>query len=363
MCQRMSAPRYLLTVALAAVGSLALAWTWTAVMPLAFLDPEYPYWRAKQVLLHRCDLGELVLVGDSRAAADVIPANLPVSTTNLAVGGGTPIEAYAALVRSLRCPVPLRRVVISLDAAHFMRPDLFWERTVRFGFLEPAEVAAVEQVARDLGNTPAFNAHQTDGLPMQLRGALYAMRFPTLYFSSLVKGGVFLRWWRNTTTLQAGIDSRGHYFFGTDAGSSTAAVEAHLPRFQPMPVMDWYFDRMLGSLADRGIPVDFVSMPMNQATWQEVRPAFREAFATYLAFYEARYPGFHVVGPLMPHWPDRFFGDGFSHLNPDGAARFSAMFGQCLAERMAGALCEGSVFLMAATTPSAAAGRTAQHAE
>jgi hypothetical protein len=351
MRKPLTTSRYWLTVALAAVGSFALVWTWIAAVPLAYLDPEYADWHAKQVLLHRCDLGELVLAGDSRAAADVIPAALPVKSTNLAVGGGTPIEAYVALTRALRCPVPPRRVVISLDAAHFMKPDLFWERTVRFGFLARADVALVRQVALDLGDAPAFDAHQSDGLSMGLRAALYAVRFPPLYFGSLVKGGVFLRWWRNTRTLRAGIEARGHYYFGTDPGSSVAAVEAHVPRFRPMPVMDWYFDRTLAMLADHGIPVDFISMPMNQATWQEVQPAFHDAFVTYLAFYEARYPGFHVVGPAMPHWPDRFFGDGFSHLNPEGAARFSAMFGRCLAERMAGAAdlssCQQDALMMA----------------
>ena len=71
-------------------------------------------------MLQRCDLGEVLVVGDSRAAVDVMPALLPVQVTNLAVGGGMPIEAYIAVARALACPVPPRRVVISLDAAHFV---------------------------------------------------------------------------------------------------------------------------------------------------------------------------------------------------------------------------------------------------
>ena len=59
---------------------------------------------------------------------------------------------------------------------------------------------------------------------------------------------------------------------------------------------------------------------MNEATSRVVRPEIREQFAAYLAGYAARYPNFSIVGEVMPHWPDRLFGDGFSHLNPDGAA-------------------------------------------
>lgn len=89
--------------------------------------------------------------------------------------------------------------------------------------------------------------------------------------------------------------------------------------FAPLPVLDQYFDRMLALLAARGIEVDFVAMPMNDTTRQAVRPDVRAAFAAQLAAYAARYPNFHVVGDAMPHWPDRWFGDGYSHLNPDGA--------------------------------------------
>jgi hypothetical protein len=34
----------------------------------------------------------------------------------------------------------------------------------------------------------------------------------------------------------------------------------------------------------------------------------------------------------MPRWPDRFFGDAFSHLNPRGATLFSAGLGAWLSE-------------------------------
>jgi hypothetical protein len=71
-------------------------------------------------------------------------------------------------------------------------------------------------------------------------------------------------------------------------------------------------------------------MPVNESTWRQVRPAMLDQFAAYLAAYERRYPLFHVVGDIMPHWPDRFFGDPFCHLNPDGAQRFSALLAQRL---------------------------------
>ena len=333
----MSPPRYLALLALIASAGFALVWAWVAAMPLAYLDPEYPAWRAKLELLRRCDLGDVLLLGDSRAAVDVMPALLPVRTTNLAVGGGEAIEAYAVLTRALACPLPPRRVVISLDAAHFTRPDLFWERSVRFGFLGSADLALLRRTTWETGDASFATPKLPDGLPAALRARLYAWRFPPLYFSSLVRGGVILRLWRNQARFAAVLAARGHYFFGRDAGSSTVAVEGHMASFAPLPLLDRYFDRMLALLEARGIPADFVAMPMNRTTGTAVRPAVRAGFARYLAAYAERYPHFHVLGPVMPDWPDRYFGDAFSHLNPGGAALLSAGFGRCLERRLAGA--------------------------
>ncbi len=303
--------------------SFALIWAWVAFAPIAYLDPEYPAWLAKQQMLASCNLGDLIVVGDSRAAVDVIPGALPMFATNLAIGGGSPIEASVAISRALNCPLPARRVIVSFDAAHFTEPDLFWERSVRFGFMAPDDLRELRRVSRQLGD-PSIYELRRNGLPARLRSMLYTVRFPMFYFNSVAKGGVFLRWWNNRASLAAVIATRGQYFFGTDPGSSIVAVEGHLRTFKPLPVLDHYFDGMLALLAERRIEVDFVAMPMNQATRQVVPSEVSEGFAAYLSSYAARYPNFHVIGDAMPDWPDRWFGDAFAHLNPAGAQRFSA---------------------------------------
>jgi hypothetical protein len=330
---------FLVLTACAAVVLFGVVWLWVAAMPLAFLDPEYPSWRAKQILLTNCDLGDVVILGDSRAATAMMPARWREPAANLAVGGGEPIEALAALTRALRCPVPPRQVILSFDAVHFTAPDLFWERTARFGFVDADEIAALRDISHSLGDQSIYELRHTDGLPSWLRDAMYRVRFPSLYFTSLMKGGMLLRWPRNEATLRTSIASRGQYFFGTAAGSDTVAAEGHLRDFQPLPVLAWYFDVMLKQLAARGIPAVFIAMPMNKATAHEVPPAVSIAFRAWLAGYEARYPEFRVAGEVMPSWPDRYFGDGFAHLNPAGAALFSDGLGHCLEAKPLTAAC------------------------
>jgi hypothetical protein len=299
-------------------------------MPLAFLDPEYPSWHAKQILLAKCDLGDTVILGDSRAATAMMPVRWQSQATNLAVGGGEPIEAFAVLTRAMRCPALPDRVILSFDAVHFTQPDLFWERTVRFGLVNANEVATLRAISQALGDQSIYAPRGADSLPSWLRDTIYRVRFPSLYFTSLMKSGLLLRWPRNEAMLRASLDSRGQYFFGTASGSHTVAAEGHLRAFRPLPVLAWYFNLILEQLDARGIPAVFIAVPINEATARQVSPDVHSAFRAWLGEYEARYRGFRVAGDVMPFWPDAYFGDGFAHLNPGGATLFSDRLGRCL---------------------------------
>ena len=131
-----------------------------------------------------------------------------------------------------------------------------------------------------------------------------------------------------------GIRARGQYFFGTADGSRALAREAGLTGFRPIPIQTEYFDRTLALLQARGVSAVFVAMPVNDATRAAIRPALEHGFSTYLDDFAARHAGFTVAGALFPAWPNREFGDGFSHLNPTGAARFSTMFDLFLRARL-----------------------------
>jgi hypothetical protein len=323
---------YLRILAVSAIVSFTLVWGWVAAVPMAFMDAEYPSWRAKQIMVDRCDLGEVIVLGDSRAAADILPVRLPFRTANLAVGGGEAIEAAAILDRVLACPSAPRMAIISFDPGHFVRPDLFWERSVRFGLLSGSDILALREASRQVGDESVYGSNATTGLPTRVRDWLHKVRFPPFYFSSLAHGGLMFRWVRNQRRLETTLAARGQYYFGTDPGSDTVALDGHIAEFTPLPILDFYFDKLLAALDGRGIDIRFFAMPVNEATWNEVRPAVRDRFAAYLAHYERRYPHFRVVSDLMPHWPNRLFGDQFCHLNQEGAERFSAELAQRLQE-------------------------------
>ena len=318
--------RFLTIAAAAACGVFAAVWLWIAAVPLAYMEPEYPYWLAKRQLLAACDLGQVLIVGDSRAAVGILPQRLGFTATNLAVGGGQAIETYFAVVQALDCPVPPRLVVISIDAAHFVLPDLFWERSVRYGQIGGASLREVLATANRLGDHRMLAPYHDDRLPPELRARLHDLRFPTFYFNAVLKAGLGLRWWSNHAALRQGILAHGQYYFGTANGSAETAREGNLTGFTPLPIQTEYLDRLLQLLRARGIASVFVAMPVNEATRAAIRPELERGFEAYLENAAARYPGFEVAGGLFPAWPNEWFGDGFSHLNPAGAERFTSMF-------------------------------------
>ena len=349
--------RYLRLLLLSAGLTFLGLWAWIALAPLAYLDPEYPYWHVKLDLLDRCDLGELVVLGDSRPAVGIIPALLPVRATNLAVGGGKPIEALAIARRMLACPDPPTRVILSLDPGHLMLPDLLWERSVRYGLLRRSDLAELADLSAETDDWSVHEARRTDGLPPWARALVYAWKLPPLFMNSVLRAGLFLRWPTNLAARRDGLDRRGQYFFGVADGSAGVALDATLGRFEPAPVLDAAFDRLLAVLHERGIETWFVPMPVNEATWHAAPPGLWPAFDAWLATKAGRYRLLRVVRPTAPSWDNRWFGDGFAHLNPAGAERFSRV----LAEAMRGWMEEERRLL--AGTLSAAAGTTAQHAE
>jgi hypothetical protein len=326
----MTARRHLLLMLAAGTTAFALVWAWVAMMPMAFMEPEYAAWQAKLAMLDRCDVGETLILGDSRAASGILPDRLADRTTNLAIGGGEAIEALALLKRALACPHPPRRVILSFDAGHFSRPDLFWERSVRFGLLSARDIADLRRISGETADSSVYEERHTDLIPAILRDWLRLAHFPAYDFASLLHGGGFLRGARNRQMLDATLAQRGQYSFGTAPASHEIAIEGHLTDFHALPVLDHYFNEILAMLDHDGIDTIFLPMPVNEATFRRVEPALRSGFGAYLHRYAARYHHFHIAGEIIPHRPDSAFGDEFCHLNPPAAEVFSDELAQRL---------------------------------
>ena len=334
---RLSAAGFMAWLGASFAITFALAWIYVAAMPMAFMSRDYPLWIAKRTMLDQCRLGSVSVFGDSRTLAATVPAVMPIPVANFAMSGTSPVETYFAVARAMHCKTLPKLVVIAHGALKFTSDSDYWVFSAKAGFLDYAEMRAVESDAARLHDGSIEGLRRGDRLLPQLRDLMFAARFPSFYFDSLVHGFVAARFRHNRSALQDGLQSQGHALFGTEAGSSELAAEAAFAAtFAAAPVIDLYFSRTLALLARHGVPVLVLSIPINHATHARMRPELGAQFAAYLHAKARLYPGLRVAGPAIPCWPDAFYGDAW-HFNARGADAYSGALGPWLRDIVAGA--------------------------
>lgn len=290
---------------------------------MKYMDAEYPMWVAKLQLLGSCDIGRTTIVGDSRPMAGLLPNRVDDGAVNLALGGASPIEVAYLVDDLLSCPVLPERVVISFATEHFLGTDTYWARSLAFGFLDVRQAEEVRSVSKQLGDDSIYATTWHGDITGRLKNYAYAVKFPSLYFGSVLAGGFLLREPSNEEILKRVTQARGHHFFGTAAGTSRISPEdVKIESFRPRPIFDFYFERAVARLGAKGVPVYYVGMPVNESTYRAMRPEVAAQISAYLEGYRLRHPNFHVIGEPVPFLPDEYFGD-VEHLNQRGAERWS----------------------------------------
>jgi hypothetical protein len=329
-------PPYLRWLAGSAAGAFALVWLYLWALPITYQNPDYARWLAKQRMIDACRLGAVAVVGDSRPLVAVVPALLSMPVANLAMTATSPVESYFAVARALACPHPPKLVVIAHTALHFAADPDYWDRGPLFGFLDYADMREVDRLAAGLHDAAGRGASAADALPAWARDWLYRVRFPPFYFASLRGALGDARWWRNWGVLHETERSGGQYFFGNADGYAGLAEDSGMTEFRASPLVDGYFERSLRLLQARGVAVLYVAVPMNQTTYDHVAPGVEAAFLAYLQAKERAFGNFHLAGPALACWPDRFFGDFYAHFNRPGAEAFSRELDDLLRRALAG---------------------------
>ena len=318
-------PRYCVIVILSVIAFLAPIWLWIAREPLTYLDKEYPMWLAKMDLIRTRQVGGLVILGDSRPVAGLIPARIGPGVVNLSFGGGTPIDAYYATQEIVTgTPVP-KAVIISFAVDHFNGAEVFWGRSVEFGFLDLQEINEVRSRSRALKDNSIFGVESPCDLDARLEGFLYGIKFPSYYFPAFIQYTIYggdNRYAGNRKMFDLVLSNRGQGYFGSANGSTEPESDGVPKSFVPSRILDDYFNRTLAILQSRNVPVYFISMPHNAASERLYVPKVEKDFAIYLKNYSGRYPNFRILGDLFPSYPSEYFGDP-SHLNKRGAILWS----------------------------------------
>ena len=312
--------RFLLVTASVFAILIGCAWLWALKGRMWFLDAEYGMWSATQEMTRTCAHGDVVMLGDSRAKAGLVPSVMGSKVTNFALGGGSPIEAYYLVERMLQCPTPPKHVIVSFSAMYFSFVDVYWARSALFGFLSFAELEEVRRLSVDLRDPLIYSMSKAKRPFYALKNLSYATGMPSYYFPAMINARFFMRKKTNDDVMRTTIRNRGHTFFGT-AESAEWLVE-YLKAFRVSPIMHHYFSAMVQRLLEKDARIWFVGMPLNKTTYDAFGPSVRDDFLAYLQRFSAKDGRFRVVGEVLPWLTRENFGDG-EHLNPKGAIAWS----------------------------------------
>ena len=300
-----------LLIAVTAVFRWILLWR----VQYSYMDDEFPWWMQQKDYVHtKGDKSEVLLLGDSRMKAGIIPSQLCENAYNLAVGGGTSVEMYYSLKAYLKNHPKPEKVIVAFGGFHYQREDCFKTRTLYFHFLPLKEELEAQFISFKLKQTdfPRFRAEIIDTLK-------YELLFPQKYSGACINSK-FQREEYSKSLYQNNVNSKGQMFFGT-AESAPLNTEANSPQFLPSPRINFYVHKIISLCNEDKIPLFITQLPMNE-NWEKVRETkWYKDFEKYFSDLEAK-TGIPVETEIPCYEPE-CFGDS-SHVNLRGAERFTA---------------------------------------
>lgn len=314
----------------AAIGLLVAASVYANAFPMNIMSPEYPMWKqAREVATTPDELrADVVVLGDSRAKAGLVPEILGQDALSLTLGGATPIELRWLLREYLENHPTPRRLVISVTPGHLIHAEAFWERSVKFGLLSSAEVDALMGREAQLGDEVL-----SASLAAPWQSNLYRWRLAPIYYGEYVASLGVLRRAKNEVVLAQLERDRGRYHFGTADAALLPSEEAEWTSFAPSPLLVHEFDALLEEASALPCDVAFVLAPISERTAEQLDARFAREFGEFLAARAQQFPKI-AIEVEQPVYPNDAFGDP-SHLGPEAAKAFSRAVGRGLGRSFA----------------------------
>ena len=294
-----------------------LVGVFTLVAPLCYMDSEYPAWHyARKQAAAEQDAKVLVL-GDSRAKADVMPAYFAEGGLNLAIGGATTIENYYTLKHYLEKNKP-ERIVILFAPFHYSSMDNFWQRTMYFNYLRVPETMEVFREAKACSSDEVIR----DGY---VKDAFCdRTRVTSVYLPALMNAKFVGRYSANQQALDELAAGDGHMLFGTADYCDDLNYEVNYEDMRESgdsELIGVYLKKLLDLCRENEISVIVAQPPMNEASYQELHEGYVRSFGYFMRSVQDLYPEI-TVETEIPCYGNEMFGDS-SHLNRQGAEKFT----------------------------------------
>ena len=281
-------------------------------------------WISKMEITNSEHLYKNIIIGDSRAIAAFKPEILGNTYYNLALGGGSPIEGYYILKKVLKQQNKIDTLIVSFAPFHLEKADSFWERSLKFGFLNFKEIDEIFYEFND-SNEVFWEFNDSTYYPNDIYSYLFhaylnRIKFPTKVRPELAKS-LFLRGAINEKVYEEIKVNRGYYNFGREEKSSQLNSEAKRNKFRSKSIMIESLEKLFTLAKENDIAVVFQATPMNKASYDALNPDYVKDYNILMADLSFKHDEVDFYGAVF-FYEDIFFGDP-SHLNIRGTNKFS----------------------------------------
>jgi hypothetical protein len=322
--ERSAHARYLLRIAIFAALLVVIGVPgYIQIAPENFASRDHTLW-ATQVAWARTpsqDDPEILILGDSRVQAGLMPARLDRPARSLALPGATPIDAYYLFEDYLEAHAAPERLLISFAPIflEWRSTALFWAFAVKFKAHDWADFQEIARRSRKLGVPLEGRAGD---LRVRADWLLYHLNFPPYHAAELKNARWFSRRGRNERLRRTVEADAGYAVYSRKQGADGLAHEAGLDDFAPSPLVDAYLRDLLALAHAHDVDVLVTAMPVSETSAAAITPAYRASYAAYMSALEADHP-WATFDPEIGSLPDVLFGDA-NHLNEAGALEVTA---------------------------------------
>jgi hypothetical protein len=293
-----------------------------------FLETEYAVWQAKFDILEKCQLGDVVILGDSKASAAFMTTRLPMPATNLALSGTTPVEAAFEARRIFKCGKLPKLVVLSFDPYQFAPGNFvrwFWSRSARFNLFRYADLEEIRAQEEKLSPGLLYRSEYGAEPPGFIKNLMYIYHFPPYDVGNLIGGRLIGRLESNNQAYDETIRQAGGHIIDSNQKCAKNAYFESAGRFYADPLITHYFDQLIRDLKSRMIEVKIIQAPISEISAASINSQFAATFQEFLNEHSNEAYAVPDVGLLFPVADDCDFSDDF-HLNKAGAEKFSDVF-------------------------------------
>ncbi|MFI5161139.1 MAG: hypothetical protein ACHQHN_07670 [Sphingobacteriales bacterium] len=274
----------------------------------------------KKVIASPEKIGRNIIIGDSRAMADINPAIMGHSFTNLAIAGASTYEGYLTLKKILQSK-KIDTLIVSYGAYHYTVSDNFHDMSLPYNFPTITQLSDLESVENKFGITIDNTPPST--LRILNRRFIY-YHIPINNFRATFVRNLFQRKIDPYTASMSA--NSGHVLFGKKDSSNELSQEivqtASTKSFSKNPVLILYLDSTIKLAKKNHICVLMVPPPLNYATYKALeKTQYLTEYNSFLSSFKNQGPAVSLIY-LCPYLPASFFGDR-SHLNARGSNYFS----------------------------------------